>query len=372
MDTIKIGKHIVSLRRNKKITQEELADFIGVTKASVSKWETGQSLPDITLLPQLAAFFDVSIDELIGYEPQLTKGQIQSMYHELARDFAQKDFDEVMEKSRSLVKQYYACYSFLFQICNLWLNHYMLAAGFEKQKEILQEASNLCDHILTECKEIGLNNDAVILRAYIDLQLGKAKEVIDCLEELLNPVRLSMQCDIVLSTAYVMAGQMDQAESFTQISMYTHLLNLVSAATEYLELHAEDLAVCEKTIDRMDQVAKAFQLSKLHPNSAALLYYQEAVVYALHQRKDEALACIRQYVTIIEWMLAGDHLMLHGDDYFDRVSEWFDKTGLGNEAPRDKKIIWESAQQIFRHPAFSIFEKDADYQRLQRILREKE
>ena len=44
-----------------------------VTKASVSKWETGQSYPDILLLPKLATFFNVTVDELIGYEPQLNR-----------------------------------------------------------------------------------------------------------------------------------------------------------------------------------------------------------------------------------------------------------------------------------------------------------
>lgn len=45
---------------------------MGVTKASVSKWETGQSTPDILILSQMASFFDVTIDELVGYEAWLT------------------------------------------------------------------------------------------------------------------------------------------------------------------------------------------------------------------------------------------------------------------------------------------------------------
>ena len=48
-----------------------------VTKASVSKWESGQSYPNILLLPKLATFFNVTVDELIGYEPQLSLEQIK-------------------------------------------------------------------------------------------------------------------------------------------------------------------------------------------------------------------------------------------------------------------------------------------------------
>ena len=72
MSQFHLAENLTQLRRNKGITQEKLADFLGVSKASVSKWETGQSLPDIAQLPRLAAFYDVTIDELMGYEPQLT------------------------------------------------------------------------------------------------------------------------------------------------------------------------------------------------------------------------------------------------------------------------------------------------------------
>ena len=64
MNALNLVENIIRLRHDKKITQEQLADFVGVTKASVSKWETKQSMPDILLLPRLASFFDVTIDEL--------------------------------------------------------------------------------------------------------------------------------------------------------------------------------------------------------------------------------------------------------------------------------------------------------------------
>ena len=71
MNEINLSDNIIRLRHKHKLTQEQLANFIGVTKASVSKWENAQSMPDILLLPQLASFFGVSIDELIGYKPQM-------------------------------------------------------------------------------------------------------------------------------------------------------------------------------------------------------------------------------------------------------------------------------------------------------------
>lgn len=69
---INLSNNILRLRHERKLTQEALAEFMGVTKASVSKWETGQSTPDILILSQMASFFDVTIDELVGYEAWLT------------------------------------------------------------------------------------------------------------------------------------------------------------------------------------------------------------------------------------------------------------------------------------------------------------
>ncbi|WP_312648674.1 helix-turn-helix domain-containing protein [Aminipila sp.] len=59
MKEINIARKLIEKRKEKAITQEELAAYVGVSKASVSKWETEQSYPDITFLPQLAAYFNI-------------------------------------------------------------------------------------------------------------------------------------------------------------------------------------------------------------------------------------------------------------------------------------------------------------------------
>lgn len=65
---MKLNENIVALRREKGITQEALALSLGVTNQAVSKWESAQTCPDIALLPVIADYFGVSIDELMGHE----------------------------------------------------------------------------------------------------------------------------------------------------------------------------------------------------------------------------------------------------------------------------------------------------------------
>lgn len=60
---------IAELRKSKGIGQQELAESLGVSFQSVSKWETGTTMPDISLLPDIAAYFNVSVDELLGLKP---------------------------------------------------------------------------------------------------------------------------------------------------------------------------------------------------------------------------------------------------------------------------------------------------------------
>ena len=61
---MEIGNKIKQLRQNAGITQEQLANALGISAQSVSKWETGTTMPDITLLPVLSTEFGVTIDEL--------------------------------------------------------------------------------------------------------------------------------------------------------------------------------------------------------------------------------------------------------------------------------------------------------------------
>ncbi len=62
---INLKDKLRSLRLQKKITQEALANHLGITPQSVGKWERGEGFPDITLLPRIAFYFDITVDELL-------------------------------------------------------------------------------------------------------------------------------------------------------------------------------------------------------------------------------------------------------------------------------------------------------------------
>lgn len=77
---MEIGKQIKTLRLAKGVTQEELAEYLGVSFQAVSKWETEMSTPDIALLPNIAIFFGITIDELFHIPNEAEFERIENMF----------------------------------------------------------------------------------------------------------------------------------------------------------------------------------------------------------------------------------------------------------------------------------------------------
>ena len=66
--------NLVTLRKMKNMTQEDIAEKIGVSRQSVAKWETGETVPDLDKCKILAEIFEVSLDDLANYEPEDSMG----------------------------------------------------------------------------------------------------------------------------------------------------------------------------------------------------------------------------------------------------------------------------------------------------------
>ncbi len=99
-----IGMNIKELRQAKRIKQETLADVLGVTTQAVSKWETGASDPDIALLPKLAGYFGVSIDELFEVPRAEQTERIQNMIWD-ERRIRPETFDRTVAYLEGILKE---------------------------------------------------------------------------------------------------------------------------------------------------------------------------------------------------------------------------------------------------------------------------
>ena len=82
---MKIGEKIRSLRKEKRTTQEELADYLHISSQAISKWETGASCPDIDFLPRLAIFFGTSLDNLLDFDQSRVDAEVEALIAESGR-----------------------------------------------------------------------------------------------------------------------------------------------------------------------------------------------------------------------------------------------------------------------------------------------
>ena len=79
---LQLGEKIKSLRKQKNISQEVFANYLGVSFQAVSKWENGNTMPDVTMIPAIASFFGVSTDELFDFNRMETEKQVEAICHE--------------------------------------------------------------------------------------------------------------------------------------------------------------------------------------------------------------------------------------------------------------------------------------------------
>ena len=365
MKEINLGRILLEHRHKRGITQDELAEYIGVSKASVSKWETETTYPDITLLPKLAAYFNISIDALMGYEPQMEREDIRKLYCQLSRDFLEQPFQTVMEQCRGIVKRYFSCYPLLFQVGVLYVNHAELAGIPEQVLSILEDARELFVRVKKESEDAELAAQAISMEALCLLNLGKLQEVF----ELLEPLEMNrLSPEPLLASAYQMAGNEKKAQKILQVGSYQTLLQLLNLLTTYMGLCMDNASAFEETYRRTMAITEAFSFETLHPANLLSFYIVAAQGFLALGNQEKALEILEQYAELV---LSNIYpLQLHGDSYFDLLDEWLESDLLmGKELPRDEGVIRRSMTEAVRdNPAFAPLKENVQFQKIVRRL----
>lgn len=366
MKELNIGPNLIKNRRKRGITQEALAEYMGVSKASVSKWETGVTYPDITLLPQLATFFHISIDDLIGYEPQMTKEDIRRLYRQLCHDFSKKPFAEVMGHCRGIVKKYFSCAPLLFQIGSLYVNHCMLAGSPEDFSHTLEEAMELFIRTKEETDDVALQTQAINMQALCLIQLGRSDEVFALLSA--QPA-LMMSPEPLLASAFQMKGNLTEAKRTLQAGIYQTMIALINLLSSYIALCGEDTASFEESHRRILAVAEAFALKDLHPGLLLSVYLGLAQEFAKQGDEEQTLITLERYAQLVSSDIYP--LKLHGDSYFYLLDDWLEDTlALGSDLPRNESVVRKSiVDSITDNPAFAPFANHTQFQDMIRRLK---
>ena len=153
-----IGDKLKKLRRNRDLTQEEVAAHIGISYQAISKWERGDGYPDITMLPTLANYFGVSIDELIGMDEISSAQRLDDINQKWQENREKGSHKENVELMRSALKIYPNNALLLIQLS---ASLERLDGTEKEKKEYLRESILLHEQILRYCDDSEIRGAAL-------------------------------------------------------------------------------------------------------------------------------------------------------------------------------------------------------------------
>ena len=228
---MKIGNRIKELRKQRGITQEQLANSIGISFQAISKWENNLALPDISFAPILASYFGVSMDELFDFH--LT--EVELKVHAICKDAYQyRESDPA--KSRSILEEGLKQYP----DNDILLNNLLYVINYtENPEETIAIASKLAE----TTRECDVKYDALRFLAYAHKAKGDIESAKAALEQI-PEIYFTKLTEI----AYLLEGKekFDAAEKQKWIS-FENLLQMMQKLAEYYEAEGNIAKAIEET-----------------------------------------------------------------------------------------------------------------------------
>ena len=171
-----IAENLRTLRKGKNLTQEEVAEMLNVSPQSVSKWERGDTLPDITLLPALANLFKITVDTLIGMDKindRQTKNAVFNTAHNHLRDGNTKAaIDVYSEALKSLPND------------EDIMSDLAMALALEGDSEKLSQAISLCERVLSDHQGDKVHHTTRAALCFIYMKDGDKEKAIEAARRL--------------------------------------------------------------------------------------------------------------------------------------------------------------------------------------------
>ena len=217
---IYLSENIRRLRKEKDITQETLADFLGVSFQSVSKWERSEALPDITLVPSIANYFGVTIDEFMGNDKIINEEKILKYLDDYDKLDA-IDSDESVRQKNALAREVYKNYPYDWRIIDMY-RHSLICGHDGTIDDIRPEARRICEMILDKCTVEEYRTAAVGGLLYISETLEESEKWLNHL-----PNEITLQQNENRVDTYIRFGKYDEARLQQQKNLDGYYGNVI-------------------------------------------------------------------------------------------------------------------------------------------------
>ena len=140
MDQVKIGNFLKELRKEKDITQEQLAEALNVSGRTVSRWETGRNMPDISILVDIADYYDISIPEIINGERKSEKmNEEERKIAETMSDYATTEKEKIFKEMKI---------QSIMGVCALVLYWILNGTGAYMYNDVLGKLMGYCETLV--------------------------------------------------------------------------------------------------------------------------------------------------------------------------------------------------------------------------------
>lgn len=236
---IKLGEKVKALRKQRNISQEVLANYLGVSFQAVSKWETGTALPDVTLVPAIASFFGVSTDELFDFNVYTVEKNVQEIVREQSR-FWDTDKGKCEQILREGLKKYPGN--------DVLLN---CLIGVIPVPERSSEVISLCKTLIegTHCDEVKYDACRILAQAYHSIgEKALAKEAIEMIPEIYF-TKLGVAAELLEGEERFSAAAKQKNNSFGEMIRMCELL------ADYHDEHGEK----DKAVRRLRMAQKLIE-----------------------------------------------------------------------------------------------------------------
>lgn len=309
--SLNIGRTIARERRRMGVTQEELASHLGVSKAAVSKWELTQSLPDVSQLPRIAAYFSLTLDELFDWRDELTEGESAALYAEVYA-LGERDLPAAYARLRELVAEHYSDANLLLMMASLlttWAAGAGVSQGPAAERDdadagepsaapeaaaLAGEALRLLDRALDVATEPATLFLAQQQKATTLFQTGRYEDAATLLEPLAKRQDAGAAV-MLLASAYRKLGRADEALDLLQTERLRTANFVLSSLMQ--EVAMRDDAAFARAADKAARgLFGALGMAAINPLYPATMELEAADALRRAGEKDEALEALGRAV----------------------------------------------------------------------------
>lgn len=332
--TVNIGRTIARERRRTGVTQEALAAHLGVSKAAVSKWEVGQSLPDVSLLPRIAAYFSLTLDELFDWRDELTDEESAAFYAEVYA-LGEKDLGAAHERLRALATEHYSDAKLLLMLASLltvWAAGMATPFAPADERDSALDSAALADEalaLLDRALKVATDPSTLYLaqqqKATTLFQTSRYEEAAALLEPLVRRQDAGAPT-MLLASAYRKLARDDEALELLQTERLRAANFVLSSLAQEVGAR-DDAAFARAAGTAAEAVFDALDMGAVNPFFSATMSLEVAEALRRAGEKDDALAALRRAVDAATAAPAGSDLT--GTPLWDRVGDRLDPARSG-------------------------------------------